>query len=380
MAEEEDYYQILGVDKNATQDEINKAYRAKAKQWHPDVNKAPNATEMFEKITKAYEVLKDPQKRKMYDQFGAGAAEGNGAGGFNAGNFNGFSGGFGGFDGFEDIFSQFFGGAARGQRRQAAGPQKGRDSVLGLKISFMNAVKGGDIEMPYAYDGNCPDCGGKGAVNPSDVKQCSVCHGTGYRVTQQRTLFGTVQSQSVCNACQGRGTVIVNPCPRCQGLGRVRLKENLKIHVPAGINEGEMLRVQGKGGAGVNGGPNGDLYLKIQIQPHSLFTRDGYDIKTDADVPLVDAVLGGRIDVETINGTQTVDIKPGSQPGDTLRIKGQGVHSYDGHIGDEIVRLKIKIPTRLNEEEKSLYARLGEIAKDKGESKGFFSKIFGKKK
>lgn len=381
MADQEDYYSILGVSKTATQDEINKAYREKAKEWHPDRNHAPNATEMFEKITKAYEVLKDPQKRAAYDRFGAGAVDDSaGAAGFNASNFNGFSGA--GFDGsgFEDIFSQFFGGGARASRSQSRGPVKGRDVLMGFKIGFMDACKGASIDMPYTYDAVCPACSGKGAVNSSDVTNCPSCHGTGRVVTSQRTVFGTFQSQTTCSRCGGSGTIIKNPCYRCNGSGHVSQKETLHIKVPAGIKEGDRLRVEGRGEAGTLGGPNGDLFLKIMITPDKTFTREDNDIHVNVDVPLVDAVLGGRVDVPTLNGTQTIDIKPGSQPGDTFRMKTQGIHSYTGRYGDEIVHFNIKIPTRLNDEEKDLYARLGEIAKEKGESKGFFSKIFGKKK
>lgn len=374
---DEDYYSILGVKRDASQDDINKAYRALAKKWHPDVNKAPNATEMFEKITKAYEVLKDPQKRAAYDRFGAGAVDGNGAAGFNPGNFSGFSEGFG--DDFGDIFSQFFGGGARGQRRRN-GPVKGEDVLMRMKISFMDAVKGRTVDMPYRYDAVCPACGGRGAVNPSDVQTCPTCNGRGSVVSTQNTMFGRFQTQTTCPDCNGRGTRIVKPCSRCQGSGAVRTSETLHIYVPAGIEEGQRLRVPGKGHRGLNGGPSGDLFIQIAIEQDRKYRREGLDLHTDCEVPLVTAVLGGQVDADTVWGTQTLDIKAGTQPGYVSRMKGQGIRTREGREGDEYVHLSVKIPTKLTAEEKDLYSKLGKIAEEKGEAKGIFSKIFGKKK
>lgn len=376
---DEDYYATLGVSRDASQDEINKAYRTLAKKWHPDVNKSPEATGMFEKITKAYEVLKDPKKRAAYDRFGAGAVDdGAGSAGFNPGNFSGFGQGFSGDD-FGDIFSQFFGGGGRASRRQT-GPAQGEDVLMAMRISFMDAVKGRTVAMPHEYETACPDCSGKGAVNPSDISTCSTCQGSGSVTTTQNTMFGRFQTRTTCPDCNGRGTKIVRPCSRCHGSGTVRVKETLHIVVPAGIDKGQRLRVPGKGGRGINGGPNGDLYIEMVIQPSDTYERDGLNLYSHAEVPLITAVLGGSIEVDTVWGRQTLDIKAGTQPGSTARMKGQGIHTREGRQGDQFVTLNIKIPTRLNQEEKELYAKLGQIAESRGEAKGVFSKIFNKKK
>lgn len=385
---EEDYYKILGVDRNATQDQISHAYRELAKKWHPDINHSPDATAMFEKITKAYDVLKDPQKRQAYDQFGNGAFDENGNAGFNASNFNGFnasSGGPGfGSSPFDDIFNQFFGGAARGGSRASrsqpsAGPTRGEDTFMRMKISFKDSILGRNVQMPYEYETACAACGGKGAVSPSDISVCPTCHGSGVVTSVQRTLFGTFQSQSACPDCGGKGTRIVNPCANCRGTGYVKVSTTLNINVPAGISQGQQLRVPGKGGRGSNGGPNGDLYIEILVDKDDTFTRDGNDIHVDAEVPLITAVLGGYLDVKTVYGIQTLEVKNGTQPGTIAKIKGAGVKGLDGKVGDEYVHLTVKIPTRLNAEEKSLYSQLGQIALDKGEAKGFLGKIFKKK-
>lgn len=387
MADQEDYYKILGVDKSASQDDITHAYRELAKKWHPDVNHSPDATAMFEKITKAYEVLKDPQKRAAYDQFGNGAFDENGNAGFNPNNFNGFNGGAGGAGGFSaddlgDIFSQFFGGGAgrtRRSSRKASGPVTGANSYMRMKISFMDAIKGRIVNMPYRYDAVCDMCHGKGAVNPSDVIVCPTCNGSGVVVTTQRTMFGVFQNQTTCPDCGGAGTKIVNPCAKCHGQGYVTTNTTLNISIPAGIDQGQQLRVPGKGERGSNGGPNGDLFIEIVIDKDKTFTRDGNDITVTVKVPLITAILGGTVTVPTVYGDYELEIKNGTQPGAVVKIKGQGVKGLNGVTGDELVNVVIAIPTRLNAEEKKLYAELGEISAKKGESKNFFQKFFKKK-
>ena len=374
---DEDYYSILGVSKDATQDEINTAYRTLAKKWHPDVNKSPNATEMFEKITNAYQVLKDPKKRAAYDRFGQAGVDGadGGVAGFNPGNFTADD-----FGDVNDIFSQFFRGGSRSRQRRPDGPIRGKDVLMRMKITFMDACKGREVDMPYKYDGPCPACDGKGAVNPSDVSTCPQCGGTGFVVSVQNTMFGRFQSQTTCPRCSGRGTVITNPCSQCGGSGTVTINDTLHISIPAGIEEGQRLRVPNRGGRGLNGGPNGDLYIEMVVEDDKDFQRDGLDILTDNRVPLITAVLGGQIEVDTIWGPQTVDVKAGTQPGAKIKVKGMGIKKANGLTGNHIVTVEIKIPTRLNQEEKDLYQKLGEIAEKKGEAKGLFSKIFGKKK
>lgn len=379
MANDEDYYKILGIDKNATQDEITKAYREQAKKWHPDVNHSPEATQMFEKITKAYDILKDPDKRAAYDRFGNSAFDENGNAGFNPNNFSGFSssGDFG--DDLGDIFSQFFGGGRRRQPRRNQGPMNGENAYMRMQISFMDAINGRVVKMPYKYDQKCSSCNGKGAINPSDVVTCSACNGTGSVLTQQRTMFGVVQTQQVCTSCNGKGTVIVNPCSSCGGKGYVSSNVTLTINVPAGINEGQQLRVVGKGKRGFNGGDNGDLYIEIIIESDKTFTRSGNNINVDIKVPLITAVIGGTVTIPTVYGNIEYDIKSGTQPNTVLNLKGKGVKGLDGRTGDEFAKVIIEIPTRLTNEEKELYAQLGKISNEKGESKSFFQKFFKKK-
>lgn len=383
MAQSEDYYSILGVDKNASTDDINKAYRALVKKWHPDVNHDPNATEMFEKITKAYEVLKDPQKRAAYDRFGEAGVDGSGQAGFNPGGFNGFEQG-GGFEGFDDIFSQFFGGGRASGRRtqQSTGPVRGEDKFMRMKVSFMDAINGRNVEMPYTYDAICSTCGGKKAVNPSDVTVCRTCGGMGVVIQNQRTMFGTFQTKTSCPDCGGSGSKINNPCSACNGTGYKTVKTTLNINVPAGIAQGQQLRVPNKGDRGVNGGPNGDLFIEIVIGDDKVFKRDGNDIHIDLDVPSIVAVLGSDVEIQTVYGTTTIHIDAGTQPGTILRVKGQGVKGLSGKIGDEYVHLNIMIPKKLSSKERELYEQLaGESdLKISSEKKSRFKNFFGKKK
>lgn len=378
MAEEEDYYKILGVDKSASQDDITHAYRELAKKWHPDVNHSPDATKMFEKITKAYEVLKDPQKRAAYDQFGSAGVDQNGQAGFNPNGFSGFGGGAD-FGGFDDIFSQFFGGGRRrSSRSQSSGPTRGDDKFIRMKVSFMDAVNGRTVEMPYSYDAPCQTCGGKGAVNPSDVQVCPTCGGAGQVVQSQRTVFGTFQTQTVCPDCGGKGTRIVNPCPNCNGSGYKRVNTTLTIPVPAGISEGQQLRVPGKGERGINGGPNGDLFIEITIGSDKTFKREGNDIHIDLDVPVIIAILGADVDVPTVYGTYGIHIDAGTQPDTILRVKGQGVKGLSGKVGDEYVHLNIQVPKRLTVKERDLYEQIAKEQNVKVSAKktSIFKNIF----
>lgn len=382
MAQKDDYYSILGVDKNASTDDIKKAYRNLAKKWHPDVNHEANATEMFEKITKAYEVLSDPQKRAAYDRFGEAGVDESGQAGFNANGFNGFN--QGGFGGFDDIFNEFFGGGRPGGRRrqqQSSGPVRGEDKFMRMKVSFMDAVNGRNVEMPYTYDAVCSTCGGKKAVNPSDVTTCRTCGGSGVVVQSQRTVFGTFQSQTSCPDCGGSGVRITNPCSACNGSGYNTVKTTLNINVPAGIAQGQQLRVPNKGGRGLNGGPNGDLFIEIVIGDDKTFKREGNDIHIDLDVPAVVAVLGSDVDVATVYGTTTIHIDSGTQPGTILRIKGQGVKGLSSKVGDEYVHLNIVIPKKLSNKERELYEQLaGESDLKISEKKSKFKDFFNKKK
>ncbi len=369
MADKRDYYEVLGISKGASEDEIKKAYRSLAKKYHPDINKAPDAAEKFKEINEAYEILSDPQKRANYDQFGFAG---------NDPNYGGFSQGFsGGFDDINDIFSSFFGGMggmggfsqSRSSRRSSS-PRKGEDKFMRLTISFMDACFGVKKTITLNVDETCTSCKGSGAASPSDVETCNTCHGSGTVISQQRTAFGVFQTQGVCPDCGGSGRKVRKPCPECSGRGYIRRKTDVDVDIPAGISSGQQLRVQGKGERGENGGPNGDLYIEIIVQPHDKFERDGRNIYLDIPVSAVDATLGTTVDVPTIHGDVAMKIPAGTQNGKQFRLKGKGVKEVNGsRIGDQIVTVNITVDTDLSRKEKELYKQLQEMqGKREGES------------
>ena len=277
MADKKDYYEVLGIQKGASEDEIKKAYRSLAKKYHPDVSTDPNAEEKFKEINEAYEVLSDPQKRQTYDQFGFAGMDG---AGFQ--DFSGFS--SGNFGDFEDIFSSFFGGSmgsgfGRRSSRANNGPMKGDDTFMRMNITFLEACFGAKKTINITYDEPCKECNGSGAASSSDITTCSTCGGSGYVMNQQRTAFGVFQTQGVCPDCNGNGKKIKKVCPKCKGKGYNSKNVDVDVDVPAGINTGQSLRVQGKGAAGKNGGPNGDLYIEVYVQPHGQFERERYILR-----------------------------------------------------------------------------------------------------
>lgn len=382
MANKRDYYEVLGLDKNATKDEIKSAYRKLAKKYHPDLNHDADAPEKFKEVQEAYDVLYDDNKRKQYDQFGFAAFEqGSSMGG--AGNpFGGGAGftgqGFGDVD-LNDIFQSFFGGgAARGRSSSASGPQKGEDSLYRVKISFMDAVNGRKITIPVTYDEPCEHCHGTGAESPDDFVTCPNCGGQGVVRTRQQTLFGMMEGQSTCPKCHGTGRIVKNKCHECGGAGYKRVHRDLEVNVPAGINNGQQIRVSGKGGAGVNGGPNGDLYVEVQIQPHETFTRDGDDVHVNLDLSFVDCALGAKVDVETVYGPVTVTIPAGTQPDDVLKLRDRGIKNLRTQKpGNEYLHIKVKTPTGLSETQKDLLQQFKaeEESKKKGSKfRNFFKK------
>ncbi len=366
MAEKRDYYEVLGVSKSATDDEIKKAYRSLAKKYHPDVNKAPDAEEKFKEINEAYEVLSDPAKRQKYDQFGfAGMDGGQADGGF--GQYGGFT--SGSFDDLNDIFSSFFGGdmggfggSRRSSSRASSQPRKGQDRLMRLDITFMEACFGTTKTLNLSVDEVCSACGGSGAASPSDIEDCPTCHGTGTVISQQRTAFGVFQSQNVCPDCRGTGKRIRRVCPTCGGKGYERKKVTVDVKIPAGIASGQQLRVAGKGERGTNGGPNGDLYLEINVLPHEQFVRDGRNILLEIPVSAVDATLGTTVDVPTIRGEVSMKIPAGTQDGTQLRLRGEGVADLrSGKPGDQLCTVRIKIDKKLSAKEKALYEQLKEL-------------------
>lgn len=352
MSEKRDYYDVLGLSKGASDDEIKKAYRKMAKKYHPDVNKDAGAEDLFKEVNEAYEVLSDPQKKATYDQFGFAGMDG--AGGFGQGGFEG------GFGDFSDIFGSFFGGGFGGGqgRRQSSGPRKGDDRFMQMRIDFMDAVFGKEEEISLDVDEQCDECLGSGARSKSDIKSCSNCGGTGRVTTQQRTPFGVFQSQGVCPDCNGSGKTIANKCPKCHGKGYEHKRIKLNIKVPAGIQSGQQVRVPNKGELGVNGGPNGDLYIEILVSRHKQFVRDGNDIRITVPISAVDATLGCKVDVPTVYGDVELSIPAGTQFGQQFRLKGKGVKGTRGGQGDQYVEVKIEIPTKLNREEKDLFEKI----------------------
>ena len=377
MAEKRDYYEVLGIKKNASKDEIKSAYRKLAKKYHPD-NKETGDEAKFKEIQEAYDILYDDQKRSAYDQFGHAAFEQAGA---NPGG-NPFEGGFGGFGGFSDlgdIFSQFFGGGPR-QRGNPNAPRRGDDVVQQIRIDFMDAINGCDREINIEVDERCPTCGGTGAASPSDIETCSNCKGQGYVNVRRQSLFGAVMSQETCSYCNGKGKIVKNKCKDCNGKGYVHKKKTIKVHVPAGIQSGQQIISRGNGERGYNGGSNGDLYIEVIVKPHSYFVREGNDIKLTIPLDFVDACLGIKVDIPTVYGEVTLTIPAGSQPNQVLRMKGCGVKDLrSGKPGDQYVKLDIKVPTSVSKEQKALLEKFKEES-DKKDGGLFakFKKIFKK--
>lgn len=357
MANKRDYYEVLGVSKNATQDEIKKAYRTLAKKYHPDINKEPGAEEKFKEINEAYETLSDEQKRSQYDQFGFNGPQG----GFGGGQgFSGFSGA--GFGGFEDIFNSFFGGGR--QRAQANAQMAGEDVEKQMTISFEDAVYGATKKIRVSVDEACTACGGSGAYSKNDIHTCPDCHGTGYILRRQQTIFGMSQTQSVCPRCHGTGKEITKKCDVCGGTGHVRRAKDIELKIPEGIQSGMSLRLEGYGGAGQNGGPNGDLYITFNVLPHKTFKRQGNDIYLEIPISFTQAALGDTIEVPTMWEAEKLRIPAGTQSETTFKIKGKGVKNPKGMgRGDQYVIVHVKTPTNLSKDEIDLFNKLASVEK-----------------
>lgn len=357
MASSQNYYDILGVSKTATDAEIKSAFRKLAKKYHPDINKEPGAEQKFKEIGEAYAVLSDPEKRKQYDQFGheaytQGAAQG------------GFGGGFGGFSAddidLSSIFDDLFGGSIFGNSsRRASGrnrPTKGRDSLIKVDLTFEEAVFGCKKTINIDLDTECEDCSGKGG---SGETICSTCGGRGRVITQQRTMFGVFQSESTCPDCNGKGKTFKTTCKSCSGTGHVVKNKEIEITVPEGVDDGHQLRISGKGAAGYNGGPNGDIYIEFRVKDHPLFERKDNDIYLDVPLTITEAVLGCKKEVPTLTGTVVLTVDPGSQPGDQLRLRGKGVKDpVRNKKGDMYVVLDVVIPIKLDRKQKELFKEL----------------------
>lgn len=381
MAEEKrDYYEVLGVSKTATDDELKKAYRKLAKQYHPDLNPGDKEAEKkFKEANEAYEVLSDSTKRARYDQFGhAGVDPSYGAGGPGAGGF----GGFGGFDmgDLGDIFEGFFGGGFGSSRRaNPNAPRRGGDLQTSCTISFFEACKGVKREISIQRMESCPDCYGSGSEPGHDAQTCPDCHGTGQVRVTQRTPLGSMTSSRPCSRCGGKGKIITNPCKKCNGSGRIRVTKKIEVSIPAGIDDGQTLAVRGQGDSGINGGPAGDLHVTVTVRPDTLFKRDGYDIWCEIPLTYMQAALGDELTVPTIDGKVKYTIPEGTQPGTVFRLRGKGVQNLNGRgRGDQYVEVTVEVPKGLSKAQKEALKNFDKLLTDEKQytkRKGFFDKV-----
>ena len=377
MAEKRDYYEVLGVQKNATAEEIKKAYRKVTKANHPDLHPGDKeCEERFKEANEAYEVLSDEEKRKKYDQFGHAAFDPNA--GFGAG---GFGGGFGGFGDLGDIFGDIFGGFGGfgGQTRNPNAPRRGESVRASVNISFEEAAFGCEKEVTTARIEQCPDCSGTGCAPGTTPEVCPDCKGTGSVRTTTRTPFGMAQTSGPCSKCRGTGKIIHQPCKTCRGMGNVRRQHKIEINVPAGIDDGQTISKPGAGNAGANGGPAGDLLVTVMVKPHPRFERDGTSVLLEQEISYAQAVLGAEVEVPTLDGKVKLTIPEGTQPGAVFRLRGKGIPYLRGTgRGDQFVSVTVKVPKNLTGSQKELLrqfaASMGELDGESGRS------IFGRKK
>lgn len=370
-----DYYEILGVTKEATKEEIKVAFRQKARKLHPDVNKAPDAEERFKELGKAYETLSDDNKRATYDRYGEDGLK-------NAGfDTNGpFAGGFGDINNiFESFFGGFGGFGFGGGGVDPNAPQRGDDLRYDVKLKFEEAAFGINKEIKFDHLETCPDCHGTGAEAGTQKKTCPQCNGSGQVKTVTRTPLGNFAQITTCPHCKGKGQVIDKPCKTCKGHGQVNKEKKVEIKIPAGVDNMSKIRVSKEGDCGINGGPNGDLFVVIHVEPSNYYKRDGINVFTELEISPAQAVVGDIISIKTLDGEKEIQIPAGSQHGHLLKIKGAGIPiiTRPSQRGDHIVVLKIKVPTKLNEEEKVLYQKLYEIQTGKKPQKSIMSKVKG---
>lgn len=372
-----DYYEVLGVDKNADDATIKKAYRTLAKKYHPDMNPGDKEAEAkFKEVNEAYDVLSDPDKKAKYDQYGHAAFDPSAGGGAGFGGF----GDFGGFD-INDIFSSFFGGASGGSTRRN-GPVRGDDITVRLTISFEESVFGCKKEVSYNKIQKCTDCSGTGAAKGSSPKTCSACGGSGQVRVQQRTPFGIMQTQKTCDACHGTGKIIENKCPNCRGTGFVRVPKKLEVNIPAGIDDGQQLSLRYQGSDGMNGGNAGDLYIIISVRPHSVFERDGDDLYCEVPITYAEATLGAEIEIPTLEGSMKYTIPEGTQTGTVFTLRNKGVTRVNSKVrGNLYITVVVEVPKNLTSEQKNLLEKFAASCGESNYSKrtSFFKRIFNKK-
>ena len=366
-----EYYDRLGVSKDASQDEIKRAYRKMSKKYHPDINKEPGAEEKYKEVQEAYETLSDDQKRAAYDQYGPDGA--NGFGG--QGGFGGFDGGAG-FGGFEDIFSSFFGGGAT---RNTNAPRQGDDLQYRVNLSFEEAIFGAEKEVHYNREATCKTCSGSGAKPGTSPVTCGRCHGQGVINVDTQTPLGMMRRQVTCDVCHGTGQEIKEPCQTCHGTGHEKQSHKVSVKIPAGVETGQQIRLAGQGEAGFNGGPYGDLFVIINVNPSDKFTRDGSTIYYTLNISFVQAALGDTVEVPTVHGNVEMTIPAGTQTGKTFRLKGKGAPRLrGGSQGDQHVTVKIVTPTKLNDAQKEALLAFAKASGDEKiapQKKGFFNKV-----
>ena len=360
-----DYYEVLGVSKNATDDEIKKAYRTLAKRYHPDVSKEPNAEAKFKEVQEAYEVLTDETKRAQYDQFGHQGPQSG---------FGGFGGGFDGFD-FGDIFSAFFGGQSRTSQSQRTRPRKGSDIQKRMTITFEESIFGKKEKIKVPVYEECHVCRGSGAASPKDIQTCSKCRGNGQVTMETQTLFGRTQTRTTCPVCGGTGKEITKKCSNCNGEGLEKIVKEVEIKVPEGIETGQQIRLEGFGNKGSGGGPSGDLYIVFEVRPSDTFVREGDDIVIKVPITFSQAALGAEIEIPTVYGKVLLKIPAGTQSDTKFRIRGKGAPNVRTKVnGDQHVIVSIQTPTKLTSEQKSLFEQLSRI-EDNPESKSMWERF-----
>lgn len=377
MSTKRDYYEVLGVSKGADEKEIKKAYRKLAMKYHPDRNPDnKEAEEKFKEINEAYEVLSDETKRRNYDQFGHEGV--NGPGGFGG---QGFGGGFGG-GGFEDIFGDIFGdmfggGFGGSGRQRRRGPERGDDIRQSVTIDFEEAAFGKKVSIKINRSEECDECHGTGAKPGTSKKTCPTCNGSGEVRTVQRTPFGNIASSRTCSECNGEGEINESPCNKCHGNGSTRKVKTIEVDIPAGIDDGQMIKLSGQGEVGSKGGPRGDLYIVVNIREHSLFTREGYDVYLEMPVSFAQVALGGEIEVPTLDGKVVYNIPAGTQTGTVFRLREKGIQKLRGNSrGDQYVKVVVETPKHLTERQKEL---LRELAKESGDEVHEKKRTFGQK-
>lgn len=360
-----DFYDVLGVDKNASTDEVKKAYRKLARKYHPDVNKETDAEAKFKEVKEAYDTLSDPQKKTHYDQFGHTDPN------------QGFGGGGADFGGFGDIFDMFFGGGS--SRRNPNAPRQGADLQYTMTLEFKEAVFGKETDIEIPREETCDTCFGSGAKTGTKPETCSHCNGSGQLSVEQNTPFGRVVNRRVCHHCEGTGKFIKDKCRTCGGRGKVKKRKKIHVKIPAGIDNGQQIRVSGQGEAGVNGGPSGDLYVVFNVKSHEFFERDGDDLYCEMPITFVQATLGDEIEVPTLQGKIKLKIPAGTQTGTNFRLRGKGVPNVRGYgQGDQHIQVKIITPKNLTERQKDLLREFGELSGNGAvdeQNDNFFSKV-----